>query len=270
MTDDTQRENDDLDAAAEQHDAKTERPATAEEDVPIESEAPQPPSNGKEVVALEATTGEVVAIVPRTIEEAWRVASALQRAGMVPKGYENADKKKEAATMVVSILKGLEVGFPPITALSTIMVVNNRPCIWGDGAAALILKSGQLEHIKEWEEDVGFDDNGVPNPEWTAYCEVKRRNQSEPVTRKFSMLDARRAKLLGNPRKAPWMMYPQRMLPARARAWAYRDVFSDVLSGFQIYEEMRDIEVTPPVEVDGSLLDDEVEDAIPAPTPTTS
>jgi hypothetical protein len=49
------------------------------------------------------------------------------------------------------------------------------------------------------------------------------------------------------------------MLPARARAWAFRDGFADVLMGFSIYEEQRDIEENGKVEVSGNLLADETE-----------
>jgi hypothetical protein len=266
----TQEENDELDAAAEradaQHtevrDAATNQKVDTVEGQEKENDQQTPAGPGTAVASLEAhDEGRVVAIIPRSVEECYRLAQAMQRAGMVPKGMESrtGNAQEEASKMMISIMKGLEVGFPPITALSTIMVVNNRPSIWGDGAAALIHRSGKCEYVKDWETGEGFDANGSPNDEWTAWCEVKRKDQDEPVTRKFSIADGKRAKLVNNPKKGIWMGYPQRMLPARARAWAFRDGFADVLMGFSIYEEQRDIEENGKVEVSGNLLADETE-----------
>jgi hypothetical protein len=67
-----------------------------------------------------------------------------------------------------------------------------------------------------------------------------------------------------NSNKKPWIMYPDRMLFNRARAFALRDGFADALMGLGIYEEVRDM--MP--DVDGgdikgsrhlSALDDDVE-----------
>ena len=59
---------------------------------------------------------------------------------------------------------------------------------------------------------------------------------------------AKRAGLWG--KQGPWQQYPSRMLQMRARSWALRDAFADVLRGIQSVEEVRDIpeviDVTPP------------------------
>ena len=54
--------------------------------------------------------------------------------------------------------------------------------------------------------------------------------------------DAKRAGLLG--KKGPWTEYPQRMLQMRARSWALRDGFADVLKGLSVREEAQDIPET--------------------------
>lgn len=72
----------------------------------------------------------------------------------------------------------------------------------------------------------------------TAVCRVKRRGESEEV-RTFSMDDAKVAGLLG--KSGPWTQYPKRMRQMRARAFALRDVFPDVLRGMPIAEEVMDI-----------------------------
>ena len=157
--------------------------------------------------------------------------------GVVPDSYTNGnfDTSQQIARITGGILKGLEVGLPPMTALSNIMIINNRYSIWGDSAIALVQASGQLEWMREWWE-------GAPmSPEWTAHCEMRRKGQKVAYHQKFSVEDAKRANLWVNPKKQPWILYPQKMLQARARSWAIRDGFADVLCGLAIAEEMKDV-----------------------------
>jgi hypothetical protein len=53
------------------------------------------------------------------------------------------------------------------------------------------------------------------------------------------MEDAKRAGLAG--KQGPWQQYPKRMLQMRARAFALRDVFPDVLRGVYVAEEAADM-----------------------------
>ena len=71
----------------------------------------------------------------------------------------------------------------------------------------------------------------------TATCKVKRRGEPEQ-SRSFSMDDAKAAGLLG--KQGPWTQYPKRMRQMRARAFAVRDVFPDVLKGLPVAEEVMD------------------------------
>lgn len=200
--------------------------------------------------------GRLEAIVPRDLDEAWRFTEAVMHAGMVPKSYEDVNAQATRAKLMIGIMKGLEIGLPPIAALSNIMIVNNRPAVWGDGAMALIQESGQLEWKREWFEGEPFADT------WTAHCAMKRRGQVEPYCGQFSVADAKRAKLWGNPKKALWADYPQRMLRWRAFSWPARDGFADVLMGIGIAEEVMDMVPDAPAPVDTSILDDEPATAI--------
>lgn len=192
--------------------------------------------------------GNVAAIVPKSIDEAFRVAEAVCISGIVPDSYKGANQKETASRVMLGIMKGMEVGLPPITALSHIYIVNNRPTIWGDAALALVQHHaeymGCLETIEGKPETDGF----------TAQCTIRRRTASgEVVTtvRAFSWADAKRASLVN---KGPWRQYPQRMLAMRARAWCIRDSFADALSGLAIREEVEDMPVKPE-EVDTGFLD---------------
>jgi hypothetical protein len=80
-----------------------------------------------------------------------------------------------------------------------------------------------------------------------------RRHGSAPVVGRFSVADARAASLWG--KAGPWKQYPQRMLQMRARGFALRDDFADLLRGVMSAGEARDIprgmpDVTPPAATD--------------------
>lgn len=79
-----------------------------------------------------------------------------------------------------------------------------------------------------------------------AFCEAKRKDSGSVVKQRFSVADAKLAGLWG---KAIWKQYPRRMLQMRARAFALRDAFADVLKGLSVSEEASDYQpirdVTP-------------------------
>jgi hypothetical protein len=64
-----------------------------------------------------------------------------------------------------------------------------------------------------------------------------------PLARTFSVADAIRAGLWRKP--GPWCDYPRRMLQMRARAFALRDAFPDVLGGLYLREEFEGVTRAP-------------------------
>lgn len=178
--------------------------------------------------------GHVRAIVPNDFDSAWRIANAVVKAGMAPSGLQSPEKA------MVAIMHGLEVGLTPMAALQSIAVINGKPTIYGDGALGLVRGSGLLEWIEEVEERRNGD--GM-----TAICRVKRKGEPKPIERTFSEGDAKQAGLSG--KEGPWRGYPKRMRLMRARAFALRDGFADVLKGLAIREEVEDYQpmrdVTP-------------------------
>lgn len=181
------------------------------------------------------------ALVPRTMAEAMQFAEMVAHSDMVPKDY-----KGKPANVLVAIQWGAELGLAPLQSLQNISVINGRPAVWGDAMLGMVQGSGLLQSINETIEGTG--DNRV------AVCEIQRKGY-KPQVRRFSVEDAKRAGLWGrknsNGSPAVWSQYPERMLQMRARAFALRDVFADVLKGMHIAEEARDIpveveDVTPP------------------------
>lgn len=196
--------------------------------------------------------GKVRGLIPQTIEEAARLAEGYFRSGMTPESYqvkrkyrdekgnevEDIDPQGTMARLLIGILKGMEVGLPPIAAISTIYIVNGRPTIYGDGALALVIDSD----VYEWHKEEIIGD--VKKPEWTARCTIKRAGIEEPIVRTFTWQNAIDANLTG--KFGPWKQYPARQMQMRARAFALRDGFADVLMGLGITEEIADIQQDRP------------------------
>ncbi len=223
----------------------------ATNDLPIL--APPPSKKAEQEVMAMETGHEITAIIPKNIEEAFRMAQYIVHAGLAPDSYKNDPKK-----VVIGIMKSLEVGLPPITGLSNIMIVNNRAAIWGDAALALIQSKGIVtNHETVWEGKEG-------QPDYTSVFRIWRKGQTNPYEGKFSRKDAERAKLLT---KAIWISYPDRMLFNRARAFALRDGFADCLCGLGIVEEMQDIPAAPEPVDTKFLTEDAPETTVQADAP---
>jgi len=168
--------------------------------------------------------GAIGALVPRDMDQAFRLANALARSGdMIPKPFQNNPEATMAA-----IVRGMEIGLAPMQALASIAVINGRATIWGDAIPALVMRRGH--HI-----DVEFEGAG---DDLVAVATLTRGDTGKTIVRRFGMADAKRAGLLGKP--GPWQQYPQRMISHRARSWAVRDGAPDALMGLGVAEEASD------------------------------
>lgn len=165
-------------------------------------------------------------ITPQEMGGLWRLAKLVHASQIVPKGAKTVE------SVFVALAAGAEVGLSPMQAIAYVMVVNGRPCLWGDAAIGVVEASGKLEDISETIEGTGEDR--------VAVCKIARRNRPTPVVSRFSVADARRAQLWN--KAGPWTQYPDRMLAMRARGFGLRNAFADVLLGLGIAEEQTDIE----------------------------
>lgn len=168
--------------------------------------------------------GQVAALVPQSLDEAFRVAQAIAASGLAPKGLDRPEQ------VMVAIMAGAELGLAPFQSLQSFAIVNNRPTLWGDGLMAVARAQGIK--AREWID--GDGDSAI------AYCEVTRPDTGETIARSFSVTDAKKAGLWN--KTGPWQQYPKRMLQMRARAWALRDGCADMLRGFQVREEVEDFQ----------------------------
>ena len=157
---------------------------------------------------------------PTTFAEALTLSDYLADSSMVPKDFMG-----KPGNCLVAIQWGMEIGLKPLQAMQNIAVINGRPSLWGDAVIALARNSPACEYIIETQTAT------------EATCRIKRRGEPEQV-RTFSMTDAKLAGLSG--KQGPWSQYPKRMMQMRARAFAIRDVFPDVLKGLPVAEEVMD------------------------------
>lgn len=160
-------------------------------------------------------------LAPKNLHEAMQLAEMLASSNIVPKDFIG-----KPANILVAMQWGAELGLQTMQAMQSIAVINGRPSLWGDAVIALARSSPLCEYIYE-------SDDGT-----TATCKVKRRGEEEQI-RTFSVDDAKSAGLHG--KGGPWTQYPKRMRQMRARAFALRDVFPDVLRGLSVAEEAQDM-----------------------------
>jgi hypothetical protein len=220
-------------------------------------------------LAIRDATKPPIPLAPGTLDEAWRWAQQAAKSTLVPKDY-----REKPYDILTAIQLGIEVGFHPMTALQSIAVINGRPGIYGDALLALVRTSPYyLNHAEYYEverlreivpaavtgdeadversmvrvETLTADD--LARPTTRAVCCVWRKGDPEPIARTFSIEQATRARLIG--KAGPWTEYPDRMLRMRARAFALRDAFPDVLKGLRPVEELQDIppDAPPPIPV---------------------
>ncbi|MEE9159889.1 MAG: recombinase RecT [Gammaproteobacteria bacterium] len=163
-----------------------------------------------------------------SLDEMRRFSAWVAQSSFCPKGMQG----KEGDVMC-AIQFGAEVGLPPMQSIQDIAVINGRPSLWGDALLGLVMQSGLCDSIKETFSGNKFDDGYG----WT--CSVKRKGVEDAVVRSFAVADAKRAKKWGT--DGPWTTYPDRMLLFRARGFALRDLFPDVLKGLISREEAMDM-----------------------------
>lgn len=159
-----------------------------------------------------------------SLEEMWRFAQYASKSGLCPKGVETAE------AVFIAIQMGAELGLTPMASLQGVAVINGRPSVWGDAMLAVCRSQGIFDEAAFVETLTGTGDA------MTATCTVRRKPHGNPVTHEFTVARAKKAGLWG--KSGPWTQYPERMLQMRARAFALRDTFTDVLRGFKCAEEM--------------------------------
>lgn len=194
-----------------------------------------PPPSGRTLAKM-AGGAQIQAIVPTTLGETFALAEMVHAAGLAPRDIDTPQK------LCVVLMKGMELGLPPMAAMECIGVINGKAALHSDGIPALLWAHGfDIEEHYTGEESL---DTIV------AHCTIMRPN-GKRYSFKYSAADAKENGLWdmrekdskGNPNKAPWFRFKRRMVKMRCRGWLARDCATDVLKGMPIYEEVADFDL---------------------------
>jgi hypothetical protein len=182
-------------------------------------------------MTTEISTQRATGLALQTFDDAMRFGKMVADSEFAPKDFRG-----KPASCVLAIQAGAEIGLSPMQALQSIAVVNGRPSVFGDAALAVCKASPVCEFV--WEQVTGEGDGMV------AMCQAKRKGYEKATTVHFCVADAKKAGLWG--KAGPWSQYPKRMLQMRARGFALRDAFPDVLRGLVTAEEAQDYPTPEP------------------------
>lgn len=156
--------------------------------------------------------------------EAFLFAHMMSEAKMLP---PNVSEMQAG----IAIVAGLSLKLDPFQAVQNIAVVNNRPTLWGDALVALVSASGEIE-----DENVQWF-TGTDGKRIACRVTIKRKGRKSPYEGEFSLGMAAASGLLNRP---VWKANPTRMLYIRARAFALRNGFADLIMGVGVREEEED------------------------------
>ena len=168
---------------------------------------------------LSVITPQPFIVRPSSFHEMQEYCEYLSKSSLCPEAIRG-----RAADVFMIVQTGAELGLHAVQSLKTFGIINGMPFAYGDGFLSLIKKHKDFEDMKLWFEGK-IDDRTL-----TAFCQMKRKNQS-PITESFSMRDADRAGLLSKGGKSAWSAYTNIMLQRRAIAKVGKFTFPDALYG---------------------------------------
>ncbi len=175
-----------------------------------------------------AITGERFSLTPKNLTEALEYAKHIADSDICPKDFRG-----KPGNVLVAVQMGAELGIPPMSAIQNIAIINGRPSVWGDALLGIVQAHPSFVLCEERDASEAAVKGGE--------CRLVRRGRDGTVTditRRFTPQDAKTAGLLG--KQGPWSQYPGRMYQMRARGFAIRDLFADVVKGLSMREEVQD------------------------------
>lgn len=175
--------------------------------------------------------GKVLAIIPQTIEETFRLARGVIQSGLAPYSLTGKirtadDTQRALSAVAIVIMAGAELGLPPMVSLRSFTVINGRPALYGDGLINVVRRSGMAKSLKmgwtyggDWRlfvragrlpepegdtpEELAEDRKRIreqfeawPEDERSGgYCEAERKDTGESKVMVFTVAEAKRAGL---------------------------------------------------------------------------
>lgn len=189
-------------------------------------------------------------VILTSFDELQRLAMMISSSGMG--GSFNGNPAAAAVAMLVA----RELGQSDMWGIQNIAVINGRATVYGDGLLGLC--KAHPEWDPELFEEKEFGTIGNDGYGWT--CQAPRFG-NRTVNRTFTWADAKRAGLLG--KSGPWTQYPGRMIQLRARAFALRDQYPDILRGSKSSVEVADYDAATQAQPRARLIEARPIDAAP-------
>lgn len=173
------------------------------------------------VAAAPAVVVNVPSDVPASWQAAMRLAARISDTPFVPKALRG-----DPHSVLACILTGDELGLGPMQSLRMVNVIEGRPAASAELMRALVNRAGHRVDVVEARQD-------------RVTLAGRRRDTGAQASVTWTIGDAQRAKLMGNP---AWGKYPRSMLLARATSELCRMLFADVIGGLYTPEETAAIE----------------------------
>jgi hypothetical protein len=172
----------------------------------------------------------------QSLDEAYRLASNLAQAGLMPR-----DLRGKPPDVLAILLYGQDLGLSPMQAVQGIYVVEGRPSLSAQLWLALLRRAGHRAAVTEHTDE-------------RCTVHIVRGDTGEEHTATFSVDDAVKAALLhrdkdgaliarakesGKPK--PWELHRKPMLLARAVSACCRFIAPEIALGFYSPDEVEEI-----------------------------
>jgi len=212
----------------------TSRPNRPEDDDPNAPRAHEPDdrtdpkASDKSLILFERGR-----LMPTDHNQLYRMAERIYNSGT------NISGACSPADVMVALMAGAEIGLGPASTIKSVYVVNGRPTLWGDAIVG----------IAQWSPD--YIDHTIADEgegeDMRCTCTVRRfRELRDKTLRILSFTESfswREAVAAGLTQKkgSIWSKFPKRMLRGKAKTYAFREAFADLLAGFQHESDALDI-----------------------------
>ena len=167
---------------------------------------------------------------PRTIDEAVAIAKAFVKTPFAGRDGMTAE------SAFILIARCAELGLSAVQGLCSIHIIKGKPVLSADLMVGLVKSKACCAWFMV-----------VESTNEQAVYETQRVGEPEPTSMMFTIKDAKRAGLLGNPN---WTKYPAAMLRARASSALARAVYPDVVGGLYDPDELGGSVVVAPQAVE--------------------
>lgn len=154
----------------------------------------------------------------------WKILNELAQQ-MVPTGFLPASIKTPTQALLI-MLKGRELGVPPLYAASNIVIIQGKPTVNAEMMLALIYR----DHGKSAIRVKASDDH---------QCTIEYRlaGWADVIAYSFTIEQAQKAGLMSN---QTWQKYPAAMLRARCISAVARMAFPECIAGMYVPGELGD------------------------------